>query len=65
MTLGMLAVALMGAVVKWASSGFSTELLTSLRFVFGLVIAVAIYALGRRISLKSDSLKIQILIRLK
>jgi drug/metabolite transporter (DMT)-like permease len=64
MTLGMLAVALMGAVVKWASAGFSTELLTSLRFIFGLVIAVAIFAVGRRVSLKSDSLNIQILIGL-
>jgi len=64
MTLGMLVTALMGAVVKWASAGFSTELLTSLRFFFGFVITVVIYAVGRRVSLKSDSLKIQILIGL-
>ena len=55
MTLGMLVAALMSAVVKWTSSGFSSEFLTSLRFVFGFVIAVSIYAAGKRVPLRTDS----------
>jgi drug/metabolite transporter (DMT)-like permease len=64
MTLGMLVAALMSAVVKWTSSGFSSEFLTSLRFVFGFVIAVSIYAAGKRVPLRTDSPGTQILIGL-
>lgn len=64
MTLAMFVAASMGAVVKWASNGFSSEFLTSLRFVFGFLFILVIYAFGRRDSLKTDSLKIQILLAL-
>ena len=42
-TLAMLAVAVMAAIVKWASLAVSTELLMVLRWVVGLLIFVSLY----------------------
>ena len=46
-TLAMLAVAVMAALVKWASLAVSTELLMVLRWVVGLLIFVSLYMLFR------------------
>ena len=58
-TLAMAGAASLGALVKWASHGFSSEFLTSLRFFSGFLIFLAIYAFGRRVSLKTDSMRLQ------
>jgi drug/metabolite transporter (DMT)-like permease len=46
-TLAMLAVAVMAALVKWASLAVSTELLMVLRWVVGLLIFVSLYMFFR------------------
>jgi drug/metabolite transporter (DMT)-like permease len=57
--LTMAGAATLGALVKWASGGFSSEFLTSVRFFSGFMIMILIYALGRHGSLKTKSLGIQ------
>jgi drug/metabolite transporter (DMT)-like permease len=59
--LSMLGAASLGAVVKWASGGFSSEFLASLRFLAGLLVFVSIFLFffRGRISLKTDVLKMQ------
>ncbi len=57
--LTMLGAASLGALVKWASGGFSSEFLTSVRFFAGFAIMILIWGLGRRGSLKTNSIGIQ------
>ncbi|MDG2030435.1 MAG: hypothetical protein P8J45_05460, partial [Phycisphaerales bacterium] len=42
--LTMAGAATLGALVKWASGGFSSEFLTSVRFFSGFMIMILIYA---------------------
>lgn len=58
-TITMVGAASLAALVKWASNGFSSEFLTSVRFFSGFLILILIYALGRRGSLKTRSIGIQ------
>ncbi len=49
----MTAVAVMAAVVKWASHGFSSEFLMAVRWAAGLAVFFAFYAIFSRVSLRS------------
>ena len=58
-TLTMVGAAGLGALVKWASNGFSSEFLTSVRFFAGFLILLVILAAGRRGSLRTRAIGIQ------
>ena len=53
-TISMVGVALMGALIKWSSHGFSSEFLTAVRFCSGALIFLLIYAIRRTPSLKTN-----------
>ena len=57
--LAMIGSASLGGIVKWASHGFSSEFLTSLRFFSGFLIFIIIFSIGRRVSLKTDRIGMQ------
>lgn len=58
-TLAMTAVAVMAAVVKWASLGFSSEFLMVVRWAAGLVAFLVAYAVFSRTSLRCEQWKSQ------
>lgn len=61
-TLSVAAVAIMAALVKWASHGFSSEFLLTVRWAAGLAVFVVYYVLCSRMSLVSQRWRKQIFI---